>query len=116
MAELENGITTGKILKIIRIANDMKSSEVAITLEVSQSLLSQIEGGTKKVSFKMLDKFASVYNAKPSKIIGFVEEAKENSLSYPEILKMVLEYYVLENPKTRTENEAFIKMYKKGTF
>ena len=111
--DLKEEMTTGKILKIIRIANDMKSSEVATVLGVSQSYLSQLESDKKPLSFEMLHRFASVYNARSSKIIEFVEETNENNLSYPEILKMILEYYVLENPKTRTKNEDFIKSYKK---
>lgn len=60
LVNLENNITTNQMLKLIRIAHDVKSNEVATHLAISQSFLSQLESGKKQVNFKILEKCKTI--------------------------------------------------------
>lgn len=83
-------------LKLIRIANDLKSIEVAKKCGVSATYISEIESGTKTPTINMLKKIAEVYNISSSKILWLDEEISENKLNYQQGLYLILEYYIKE--------------------
>lgn len=61
-------------LRLLRIFHDLKSVELSKKLEISQSYLSEIENGKKQPSLELINKYADVFNLKPSTILFFSEE------------------------------------------
>ena len=93
-------------LKLIRIANDLKSTEAAKKCGVSPTYISEIETGVKTPSFVMLKKIADAYNVSPSKLLWFEEEISEKKLNYQQGLHLILEYYVKEKKEPVNYSDA----------
>ncbi len=85
----------GNILKIIRIANDnMSVKDAASKMGVSSSYITEIENGNKTPSLNTLRKFSIVYNIPVSRIVGLDEQEEDEKMSYQELLRNVLQYYI----------------------
>jgi len=87
----------GYILKLVRVANNnMSAATAAKMLGVSSTFICEIEKGNKKPSITTLKKISSIYNIPLSEILLFDELQEQNSLSYQQTLKMILEYYIFK--------------------
>ena len=64
----------GEALRLLRVFNDMKASELSIQLGISPNYLSEIEKGKKKPSLDVINKYGNVFKIKPSAILFFSEE------------------------------------------
>jgi transcriptional regulator with XRE-family HTH domain len=60
-------------LRLIRVFHNLKQGALAQKLGVSQSHLSEIEGGQKQPTFDLLEKYAKVFDMPVSSIVYFAE-------------------------------------------
>lgn len=86
----------GDILRLIRIANDIKVKDAAISMDISSAYVSEVENNNKQVSFTILKKFSKLYDIPLSKIFLFEELQKDENLNNQQVLKIILEYYLFE--------------------
>lgn len=89
----------GETLKIIRIANDKKITQISLETGISKSYLTEIERGIKKPSLEILKKLCTNYNIPFDKLIAFNKFSEDANLNYLQTLLMILEYYEYENSK-----------------
>lgn len=61
-------------LRILRLYYGMSQSELAHKLDVSQSLISEVERDNKAVTLGLLEKYSQALNIKMSKLLFFAEE------------------------------------------
>lgn len=66
----------GEALRLIRVFHDRKLVDLAKELDISPGYLSEIERGksNKKPSLELINRYAEVFNTKPSVILFFSEE------------------------------------------
>lgn len=60
-------------LRLIRVYHDMRQSEVAGKLGISNSYLSEIEKGSKKPTLELVEKYAILFQVPASSIMFFSE-------------------------------------------
>lgn len=68
----------GEALRILRVFNGYKAKELAETLEISPSFISEIENGRKKPTLDLLNKYGEVFHVKVSTLILFSESLDED--------------------------------------
>ncbi|WP_432256321.1 helix-turn-helix domain-containing protein [Limimaricola sp. AA108-03] len=61
-------------LRILRLYYGMSQSELAHKLDVSQSLISEVERDNKAVTLGLLEKYSQALGIKMSKLLFFAEE------------------------------------------
>lgn len=61
-------------LRLLRVFNDKKASDLAKELGISAAYLSEIEKGKKKPSIDIIEKYAKAFKTKPSAILFFSEK------------------------------------------
>jgi transcriptional regulator with XRE-family HTH domain len=66
-------------LRLIRVFHDIKSTELAKNLGISQSYLSEIEAGKKKPSMAIIDEYARIFRTTPSAILLFSESMNDRN-------------------------------------
>lgn len=64
-------------LRLLRLYVGLTQKQVAIELELSQSIISEIENGSKSVSMEMLEKYSDKFEIRMSKLLFFAEELKD---------------------------------------
>lgn len=70
---------TGEPLKLLRIMNEIKSKDLAEQMGISASYLSLIENNKKKPTLDIVEKYAEVFNLKPSAIVFLMEDFDDSS-------------------------------------
>ena len=70
-----------KALRLIRLYHDLSSGELAKKLEISPSYLSEIESAKHKPSLAIIEKYANIFDIKPSAILFFSENISDTTLS-----------------------------------
>ena len=68
-------------LRLIRVYHDMRQSEVAEKLGMSNSYLSEIEKGIKKPTLELVEKYAVLFQV-PASSIMFFSENMNKGVSY----------------------------------
>lgn len=63
----------GEALRLLRIFNGYKSTELANMLDISQSYVSELENNKKQPTMDILDKYANVFGMKKSTLFLFAE-------------------------------------------
>lgn len=101
-----------RALKTLRLYHNVKQSDLAESLLISKSYLSEIESGKKTVSFDMLEKYSKEFDIPISAMVFFSEELdneKKNGLAEKfrlgcadKILK-VLEWSVEKNEREKAK-------------
>lgn len=66
-------ISIGRVLKIIRIANDLSIVELARKVGVSNTYICELEKGKKQASQKILDRILAHYNLNKDNLELFVK-------------------------------------------
>ena len=70
-----------RALKIVREVHRMKQGELADSLGISKSYLSELERGEKKVSLEVLNKYAITFDVPASTFLSFMEALEGQSES-----------------------------------
>lgn len=58
-----------EVLRLLRVYNDMKSSDLAEKMNLSSSYISEIESGKKKVSIDIINKYSNFFEIPSSSIL-----------------------------------------------
>lgn len=61
-------------LRLLRLYSGLTQTDMAKKLDVSQSLVSDAERGTKAVSLNLLERYAEAFDIRVSKLLFFAEE------------------------------------------
>lgn len=61
-------------LRLLRLYLGLSQKEIAAKLELSQSMISEIEKGSKPVSMEVLEKYSSNFSVRMSDLLFFAEE------------------------------------------
>jgi len=70
-----------KALRLIRVFHDIKQKDLADSLGISNSYLSEIETGSKPPTLELIEKYAEVFNMPTSSILFFSENLKDGEKS-----------------------------------
>lgn len=70
-----------RALRLIRAFHRLKQTELADKLEISNSYLSEIEGGVKSPSVELLGKYAELFRIPVSTLLLFSERLHEKRIS-----------------------------------
>jgi len=70
-----------KALKQIRIFHQIKQADLASSLDISRSYLSEIESGHKSVSIDILNKYAEIFSIPTSSLLLFSENYGKSKIS-----------------------------------
>lgn len=100
-----------RALKIVREVHRMKQGELADSLGISKSYLSELERGEKKVSLDVLNKYANTFDVPASTFLSFMEALEgesETRRARAEKLLSVLSWTV-ENESADDEEKRLIK-------
>ena len=97
-----------RALKIVREVHRMKQGELADSLGISKSYLSELERGEKKVSLEVLYKYAITFDVPASTFLSFMEALEgqsESRRARAEKLLSVLAWTV-ENEHSESQETA----------
>lgn len=61
-------------LRLLRLYLGLSQKELATELEVSQSMVSEVETGTKAVSMELLERYSQKFDVRMSQLLFFAEE------------------------------------------
>lgn len=67
-----------EVLRLLRVYNDIKATDLAEKLNISTSYISELESGKKKVSLDIIDKYSSFFEV-PSSSILLMSESLDNN-------------------------------------
>lgn len=65
-------------LRLLRLYIGLSQSEIADKLNVSQSLISDVERGSKAVSMELMQKYSEEFKIKMSQLMFFAEELEND--------------------------------------
>ena len=68
-------------LRLIRVFHDMKQTELAPRLGISNSYLSEIESGKKEIKIELIERYSSEFGIPSSSILFFAEGLTNPSAS-----------------------------------
>lgn len=94
-----------KALKIVREVHRMKQGELAESLGISKSYLSELERGEKKVSLDVLNKYASTFDVPASTFLSFMEALEGESDARRDRAQKLLSVLSWTVGNERTEDE-----------
>ena len=87
----------GRILRLLRIANDFSARDLAAKTGLSQGFISEVEAGKKKPSLDALDKYSTALGVSKATIMYFEESERKEKRSTQELLYRILEKLLKEN-------------------
>ncbi|MGJ7041893.1 transcriptional regulator with XRE-family HTH domain [Shinella sp. BE166] len=61
-------------LRLLRLYLGLSQKELANVLDISQSMVSEIESGTKSVSMELLERYSENFDVRMSQLLFFAEE------------------------------------------
>lgn len=61
-------------LRLLRLYLGLSQKELAAELDVSQSMVSEVETGTKAVSMELLERYSQKFDVRMSQLLFFAEE------------------------------------------
>ncbi|MBL4911449.1 MAG: helix-turn-helix transcriptional regulator [Alteromonadaceae bacterium] len=93
-----------KALKIIRQFHNLKQVELAESLAISKSYLSEIESGKKPASVELLEKYSKQFDIPMSSLV-FFSESLEDKKKIPEKFKRFFAAKILNIMEWVTERE-----------
>ena len=67
-----------EVLRLLRVYNDIKATDLAEKLNISTSYISELESGKKKVSLDIINKYSSFFEV-PSSSILLMSEGLDNN-------------------------------------
>lgn len=81
----------GNVLKLLRIAKEMSTKELAEKMNVSSTYISEVESNNKNPSLEMLTKYSEALDVKKSTILYFDEVGEKNCYNYQKLLLEILQ-------------------------
>lgn len=84
------------IFRMLRIARDVSSREIAEKLRVTPAYISLIESGKKKPSTRLIKDYAEVLGVSEDIILNFKPENNNENLSFEKTLLKLL-YLIVKN-------------------
>ncbi|MCM1285805.1 MAG: helix-turn-helix domain-containing protein [Acetobacter sp.] len=87
----DNNTGLGNVLKLLRIAREMTTKELATKMDVSSTYISEVEANNKKPSLDMLSKYSKALDVNKSTILYFDEEREKNGYNYQKLLLRILQ-------------------------
>jgi transcriptional regulator with XRE-family HTH domain len=67
-------------LRLLRLYVGHSQKELAAELDISQSMVSEIESGSKPVSMEVLERYSTTFNVRMSQLLFFAEELEGQPL------------------------------------
>lgn len=61
-------------LRLLRLYLGLSQKQIGSELDISQSMISEIESGTKAVSLEVLERYSETFNVRMSQLLFFAEE------------------------------------------
>lgn len=61
-------------LRLLRLYLGLSQKELSTALNVSQSMISEVESGTKSVSMELLERYSEKFDVRMSQLLFFAEE------------------------------------------
>lgn len=80
----------GEALRLIRVFHNLKQTEAANKLQISQSYISEIERGTKTPTLEMIQKYGEIFDIPPSSIMYFSENMRSSTGSTRSVANKIL--------------------------
>ena len=74
-------MSSGKMLRMLRIYNDYKTIELSVDLGISPSYLSEIENNRKDPTLKLLKRYSEIFGIKISTLLAFSEKMEDPSVA-----------------------------------
>ncbi|CAM5775536.1 hypothetical protein LMIY3S_05073 [Labrys miyagiensis] len=94
-------------LRLLRLYVGRSQKEMAAELDLSQSMISEIESGTKAVSMEVLERYSSNLNVRMSNLLFFAEELEGQPLKIKGRLIIATKVLsLLENLAPRETSDA----------
>lgn len=87
-------MTIGEVIRIFQIANGYSNSELAEKSLMSESMVSQLKSGEKKVDLSKIELLARAFNVRASRIYLIYELSEEENWAFQKTLLEVLKLYV----------------------
>lgn len=87
-------MTIGEIIRIFQIANEYSNSELAEKSLMSESMVSQLKSGEKKIDLSKIEVLARAFNVRASQIYLIYELSEEENWVFQKTLLEVLKLYV----------------------
>ncbi len=84
----------GNVLKMLRLAREMSTKDLATKMDVSSTYISEVEANNKKPSWDMLSRYSKALGVKKSVIVRFDEEREENQYNNQRLLLEILQKIV----------------------
>lgn len=89
-SERKDSSKLGKVLRLLRIAQDLSVKELAEKMEISSTYICDVESSRKRPSLDMLKKYSDALNVETSTILYFVEQNEKTNYNYQELLLKIL--------------------------
>lgn len=86
----EKKVGLGNVLKLIRIAQEMSTKDLADKMDVSSTYISEVEANNKRPSLEMLSKYSEALGISRSTILYFDEEGEKIGYNYQQLLYTIL--------------------------
>ena len=82
----------GMVLKAFRLVKDISTKELAERINLNRPYISDVEAGRKTPKFNTLLRFSEGLQVPVGVITKFIFTAKQENLSYVQILKLCVDY------------------------
>lgn len=109
---LNNGETNeiNEILKLVRIAQDLSTKEVADRMNVRSSYISDVERGDRNPNLKTLDKYCAALNISTDNLFLWREDQKKNRYTYRKLLMKLLQAIDEIDERQKKETERLMQL------
>lgn len=98
------------ILRLIRIAQDLSTREVAEKMSVRTSYITDVERGDRKPSLKTIDKYCKALNISPTNLFLWREDQKKNKYPYRKLLMNLLQSIDELDERQQREEEKLLQL------
>ena len=79
-----------KILRAVRIAQDMTAKEVAEKMGVRSTYITDVERGDRTPRIETLDKYCRALNVSPDSVFSWRERQRKHSYTFQQLLMAIL--------------------------
>lgn len=98
------------ILRLVRIAQDLSTREVADRMDVRTSYITDVERGDRKPSLKTLDKYCEALKISPNNLFLWREDQKRDKYSYRKLLMKLLQSIDEIDRRQKIEEDRLLQL------